>query len=122
MMPRTDARRPLTPDHMSCSRDTESSSTVGPRCSGPNHFVLQSISPVLITAGRRRPRPALFHVDLVEDAPILEVGLLRLLPAPEHVVDGDQLHVDELLGVLGADSGIARSVVVLGRDLLGLRR
>src|SRR5262245_27007358 len=60
----------------------------------------------------------LFHVDLVEDAAVLEVRLLCLLPTAEHLVDGDDLHVHELLGMLGEHGGVARPVVVLGGDLL----
>jgi len=46
------------------------------------------------------------------------VGLLGLVPAAEDVVDGDQVDLGELLGVLGGNLGITRAVVVLGSDLL----
>ena len=62
-------------------------------------------------------------VDLVEHAAVGEVGFLRLLPAAEHLVDGDQVELGEALevgrvGVLGPD----RPVVVLGGQPLAGRR
>ena len=47
----------------------------------------------------RTGRPAQALIDLVEDAAVGEVGLLRLLPAAEHLVDGEQLDLRELGGV-----------------------
>src|SRR4029078_8777921 len=39
--------------------------------------------------------------DLVEKAAVGEVGLLRLRPAAEHLVDGEELHLGELGPILG---------------------
>ena len=57
-------------------------------------------------------------VDLIEGSPIDEVLRLDLLPAAE-TGDGDEIHVWERLGVAGRDGGVARSVVTLGRQILG---
>jgi len=54
------------------------------------------------------PNSDSFDVNLIEDAAVREMRLLGLLPAAEHVIDGDELHVDELFGVLGRHGRITR--------------
>jgi hypothetical protein len=60
--------------------------------------------------------------DLVEQAAVVEVVGLRLLPAAEIAVDREQLHVREARLVLGRDLRVARPVIILGDDLLRLGR
>ena len=57
-------------------------------------------------------------IELIEDTAVVEVNLLRLLPAAEHLVDGEEIHLGELPDVLGRDLGIARPVVVLAGEIL----
>jgi hypothetical protein len=55
---------------------------------------------------------------MVEAAAVLEVGILRLLPAAEDLVDGDQPDRGEGLGVLRRDLLVDRPVVVLAGNVL----
>src|SRR5437762_1606517 len=61
-------------------------------------------------------------VDLVEDAAIGEMCLLRLLPAAEFVIDGEEGNLGEGILVLRSDRCVAWPVGVLRHDLLRLRR
>src|SRR5262245_4619034 len=46
--------------------------------------------------------------------------LLRFLPTAAHLINGDELPVDKLLGLLGQHLRVARSVEVPAGDVLGL--
>src|SRR5690348_3890453 len=46
---------------------------------------------------------------------------LRLLPAAEGSIDGDQLHLGKLLGILGRDRFEPRPIEMAGGNLLALR-
>ncbi len=61
-------------------------------------------------------------VDLVEHAAIGEMRRLRLAPAAEIPVDGDQGNGGKRAAILGQDRDIARAVEILRLDLLRLRR
>src|SRR4051812_45354641 len=50
-------------------------------------------------SGRTR-QTASFSVDLVEHAAVAEVRLLRFVPASENVIDGEEVHLGELVGIL----------------------
>src|SRR5688572_18062762 len=69
--------------------------------------------------GPRRERACrpLLAVDAVEAAAVAEVLLLRLRPAAEHLVDGEQLDRGELRRVLRRHLRVARPVVVPRGDL-----
>ena len=56
--------------------------------------------------------------DLVEHAAVGEVRLLRILPAAERVIYGDERDVREFRRVAREHRGVARAVVMLGRKLL----
>src|SRR5262245_1294489 len=56
--------------------------------------------------------------DLVVHAAVVEVLLLRLAPAAEHLVDGEGVDLREVLRVLGEQRGRARAQLVLRGDLL----
>src|SRR5690606_32680936 len=57
-------------------------------------------------------------VDAVEGAALAEMLGLRLGPAAELLVDGEEGHLREDVGMLRRDLGVARAIVVLRRDLL----
>src|SRR5690606_21794490 len=58
-------------------------------------------------------------VDLVEHATIGEVGVLRLLPATKHLIDGEQVHVGEADNILCCCMlGVTWTIVVLRRNAL----
>src|ERR1700722_8028665 len=59
-------------------------------------------------------------VDLIEDAAVGEVLLLRFTPTAE-AVDVDQFHLGELIGVTLRDRGEARTEVVPRNDVLARR-
>ena len=60
-------------------------------------------------------------VDLIEDAAVGEMRGLRLLPAAERFVDGEQIHFAELCCVLRGGRLQTRPVVVAAGDVLPLR-
>ena len=53
-------------------------------------------------------------LDLVKNAAVGEMDLLGVTPAAEDLVDGDQLGLGKLFGILGGDLGILRTVEVPG--------
>ena len=57
-------------------------------------------------------------MDLVEGAAFVEVGLLRLLPAAEHLVDGEQLELGEPVRILGRRGFRTWAKEMLPRDVL----
>src|SRR5471030_950111 len=61
-------------------------------------------------------------VDLVEDAAVGEMDLLRLGPAAEHLVDREERQLREALGVSPGDLGRARPEIVARDELLAFRR
>lgn len=65
-------------------------------------------------------KPALLAVDLIEHAAVGEVRLLGFLPAAEDLVDGEQLHIHELLGVFLGRFRVPRPVEVFAGDVLAL--
>src|SRR5690606_1606165 len=69
---------------------------------------------------RRRSTSGNVFKNAVEPATVVEVIVLRLFPATEHLVDTEQLDIDELVGKLPGDLPVAGAVVVLGRQALGL--
>src|SRR5207244_4309449 len=58
--------------------------------------------------------------DLVVGRAVVEVLLLRLAPAAEHLVDGEEIDLREVLRVLLQQGRRARAQLVLRRDLLCL--
>src|SRR4051812_4359268 len=64
----------------------------------------------------------LLRIDLVEHTGIVKVRRLRLLPAAEHIVDGEQLDFGEIAFVLPGDRRIARPIMVLRGDFLAFGR
>ena len=60
-------------------------------------------------------------VNLVEGAPVGEMGLLRPVPTAKGVVNGYQFEPRELPGVSAGHFPVDRAVVMPGRDLLPLR-
>ena len=58
------------------------------------------------------------QINLVENAAVGKVSLLRLCPAAEFLVNGDELHLAEIGGVFGGDGRVARAVKILRRDFL----
>src|SRR5690554_891566 len=67
---------------------------------------------------RRRSTSGNVFKNAVEPATVVEVIVLRLFPATEHLVDTEQLDIDELVGKLPGDLPVAGAVVVLGRQAL----
>src|SRR5438105_12218209 len=63
---------------------------------------------------------AVLRVDLVEDAAIGEVRLLRVGPAAEDIVDRESLHGPELARILGGGLRITRAIVIPARNVLTL--
>src|ERR1043165_1909830 len=61
-------------------------------------------------------------LELIEDAAIGEVRLLRLLPTAENFVDGEQVQLRKVRRVFLRDGFKAWAVVVLRGDFLSLRR
>lgn len=79
----------------------------------------------------RHPLPAMLpksralaagDVDLVENATIREMHLLRIAPATERLVDGDQASLDELSGIPGGNLRLLRAIEVFGGQFLAFRR
>ena len=108
-------------------RDAEPAFVVAPQdrpCHGRKCAFPGAGRPAPRRPGARRGAAAglLAGVDLVEHAAVGEVRLLRLGPAAEHLVDGEQARLRELLRVLLGDLRIDRPVEVLRRDLLAFRR
>src|SRR5580658_10497551 len=62
------------------------------------------------------------RVDLIEDAPVFEVSLLRLLPASKKFVDGEELHLGKTIRILSRDFNRARAIEVPCTDLLSILR
>src|SRR4051812_38245226 len=71
-------------------------------------------SAILLCVSRERAALLSSHVDLVVSSVVLEVGLLRLLPAAKRLVNGEQDDLRERAGVLPGDRRVARTVVVAG--------
>src|SRR5690606_12510118 len=67
---------------------------------------------------RRRSTSGNAFKNAVEPATVVEMIVLRLFPATEHLVDTEQLDIDELVGKLPGDLRVAGTVVVLGRQAL----
>jgi len=57
-------------------------------------------------------------IDFIEDAAVVEVGLLCLLPVAHNLSEGEELHVWELLRVFRQRFFVLRAEVVLGGDFL----
>src|SRR5690554_8177130 len=60
--------------------------------------------------------------NAVELATVVEMIVLCLLPAAKHVIDTEQLDIDELVGKLPGDLRVARAVVVARGNPLGFLR
>src|SRR5690606_12505432 len=58
--------------------------------------------------------------NAVELATVVEMIVLCLLPAAKHVIDTEQLNIDELVGKLPGDLRVARAVVVGRGNPLGV--
>src|SRR6266508_624965 len=71
-------------------------------------------------AARTSAASASVAVDLVEDAAVLEMRLLRLRPAAERFVDREQLHLRELAFVFLGRLRVARAIEMLAGDVLAL--
>src|SRR5208283_275489 len=61
------------------------------------------------------------QIYLIEHTAIVEVALLRFLPATEEFIYGEKLHLGEAAGIFGGNLGRARPVVMARTDLLALR-
>src|SRR5690349_16303988 len=75
-----------------------------------------------MTALRSRARSSFRLVEAVEDAAVAEVLGLRVVPVLRDRRDVEALYVGELRGVLREDCRIGGAIVVLGDDVLPLRR
>lgn len=64
----------------------------------------------------------LLAVNLVEHATVGEVFFLRLGPAAENFVDGDQVQLLKLIRIFLGHLGIAWAIVVLGGNFLTFGR
>ena len=60
------------------------------------------------------------QIDLIENAAVGEVGFLRLGPATELSVNGDQFKFGKYVGVFGRDRLVAWAVEIPSRDVLAL--
>src|SRR5450759_2606429 len=61
-------------------------------------------------------------LNLVKYSPLVEVRLLRLLPAAEYLIDGKQGNSRKGRGVFLPDRFEPRPIVMLRRDFLAFRR
>src|SRR5438132_12999980 len=59
--------------------------------------------------------------DLVEDAAVVKMRLLRLLPIPPNFSQGEKFHFWELPGVFGEGVLVLRTKIVFGGYLLAFR-
>jgi hypothetical protein len=72
-------------------------------------------------SGSRLKSVFLLLIDLVENAAIVEVGLLCLGPAAKRLVDGKEVQVRKLAAIFSGDIGESRPIEMLSRKLLALR-
>ena len=61
-------------------------------------------------------------LNLIEDAAVIEVGFLGFLPAAEHFINGEQIHLREHGSIFLSDGLEARTVIIFCGNFLALRR
>src|ERR1700683_5440076 len=86
----------------------------------PNPGIVLRRPALSLTMSRAPARGQSVLVNLVEDAAFAEVFLLRLRPAAEDVVDGEQFNLGKRIFIFLGDLGIAREIAIAGGDFLTL--
>ena len=73
---------------------------------------------MLAKSSNHIPLKLFLLVDLIEVCAVGEMYLVGVLPSAKNLIDGEELHLSEVLRILFAGLHQPRSIVVLGRYFL----